>query len=93
MAQSYQVTCINKIDRASAHESIRRIGGPGWSMSQQEAIRQISAGESMFWGARAGVPSGWLVVARSAAGNLYVKTEADGEMPNNLLSLPECPAS
>lgn len=33
----------------------------------------------------------WVVVARSAAGNKYLKTEADGDAPNNLLSLPECP--
>lgn len=32
-----------------------------------------------------------VIVAKSAQGNLYIKTEADGEHPNNLLSLPECP--
>ena len=32
-----------------------------------------------------------LVVAKSAQGNKYVKTESDGDQPNNLLSLPECP--
>ncbi|MGO7416641.1 DUF3892 domain-containing protein [Rhizobium ruizarguesonis] len=29
--------------------------------------------------------------AKSAAGNKYLKTTADGDQPNNLLSLPECP--
>jgi hypothetical protein len=33
----------------------------------------------------------WVIVARSAAGNKYLKTQNDGEQPNNLLSLPECP--
>ena len=33
----------------------------------------------------------WVIVAKSAYGNKYLKTEADGEQPNNLLSLPECP--
>lgn len=32
-----------------------------------------------------------VVVAVSRFGNKYIKTEADGEQPNNLLSLPECP--
>ncbi len=32
-----------------------------------------------------------VVVAVSRYGNKYLKTEADGEQPNNLLSLPECP--
>lgn len=32
-----------------------------------------------------------VIVAESRYGNKYIKTEADGEQPNNLLSLPECP--
>ena len=32
-----------------------------------------------------------VIVATSRYGNKYLKTEADGEEPNNLLSLPECP--
>nr|WP_269474859.1 DUF3892 domain-containing protein [Serratia ureilytica] len=33
----------------------------------------------------------WVIVSNSAAGNKYLKTQNDGEQPNNLLSLPECP--
>lgn len=33
----------------------------------------------------------WLVVAVSRNGNKYVKTQNDGDQPNNLLKLPECP--
>nr|WP_301538770.1 DUF3892 domain-containing protein [Klebsiella pneumoniae] len=32
----------------------------------------------------------WVIVAVSASGNKYLKTQNDGEQPNNLLSLPEC---
>jgi hypothetical protein len=32
-----------------------------------------------------------VIVAVSRFGNKYLKTEADGAEPNNLLSLPECP--
>jgi hypothetical protein len=32
-----------------------------------------------------------VVVAVSRYGNKYIKTTADGEQPDNLLSLPECP--
>jgi hypothetical protein len=35
-----------------------------------------------------GQPSVWVVVATSQHGNKYIKTTADGEQPNNLLSLP-----
>ena len=31
-----------------------------------------------------------VIVAISRFGNKYLKTEADGEQPNNLLSLYEC---
>lgn len=31
-----------------------------------------------------------VITATSRYGNKYVKTEADGDEPNNLLSLPEC---
>jgi hypothetical protein len=33
----------------------------------------------------------WVIVAVSRLGHKYLKTEADGEQPDNLLSLPECP--
>ncbi|WP_257214308.1 DUF3892 domain-containing protein [Serratia marcescens] len=32
-----------------------------------------------------------MIVSNSAAGNKYLKTQNDGEQPNNLLSLPEWP--
>jgi hypothetical protein len=31
-----------------------------------------------------------VVVSVSRLGHKYIKTEADGEQPDNLLSLPEC---
>ena len=38
-----------------------------------------------------GGKSVWVIVAVSRFGNKYLNTEANGEDPNNLLSLPECP--
>ncbi|MFI5246011.1 MAG: DUF3892 domain-containing protein [Gemmatimonadales bacterium] len=32
----------------------------------------------------------WVIIA-THNGNEYLKTEADGVHPNNLLALPECP--
>jgi|GEM_PF-3975662 len=37
MASGYQITCANK----NQNGTIVRIGGVGWSYSQQEAIRKI----------------------------------------------------
>lgn len=96
MAVSVQVHCINKSDRYNAHERIINIGGVRpdgvrWKRSQPQAIQDIEAGTYAYYVAVSGQKIVWLVVAVSAWGNKYLKTEADGDQPNNLLALPECP--
>ncbi len=91
--QTAQITCINKDDRYDPYERITHIGGYGskrWKVSQQEAIKMIERGEWRFYVSVNG-RSVWVIVAESRFGNKYLKTEADGDEPNNLLSLPECP--
>ena len=94
MTDSAEIQCINKSDRDNAHERIRRVGGIAggsrWSITQEEAIALIENGKWTFFVRRNG-QSVRVVVAVSRFGNKYLKTEADGEQPNNLLSLPECP--
>ena len=94
MAANHQVMCINKTDRKSAHERISRIGGnksdgTPWRLTLADAIAGIEAGKWSFY-VSVGGKSVWVIIATSAAGHKYLKTEADGEQPNNLLSLPEC---
>jgi hypothetical protein len=89
-----QIMCINKTDRYSPHERIHSIGGihngSRWKMTQQDAISAIERGSYSFF-VSVGGRSVAVVVARSQYGNKYLKTVSDGEQPNNLLSLPECP--
>lgn len=90
-----RIQCINKSDRMNAHERIVRIGGVNqdgtrWSLELGDAIAGIEQGKWRFW-VSAGNSSAWVVVATSRYGHKYLKTTADGEMPDNLLSLPECP--
>jgi hypothetical protein len=96
MAQSVKISCINKTDRYNPHERIRSVGGINpdgsrWKMSQEQAIAAIEKGVYAFYVARPIGDRVAVIVARSAQGNKYLKTEADGEQPNNLLSLAECP--
>ncbi len=97
MAQNVQIHCINKSDRYNPHERILRIGGINqngtrWSMSQEKAIADTQSGTYKFYVAVSPQKSVWVIVATSPYGHLYLKTEADGDQPNNLLELPECPA-
>jgi hypothetical protein len=94
LAANHQIRCINKSDRYNAHERITHVGGISdntrWKLTQEKAIAGIEAGDWKFY-VSVGGESVWVVVACSRFGNKYLKTQNDGEHPNNLLSLPECP--
>jgi len=84
-----EITCINKDDRYNPYERITHVGGVGWRMTQRDAIDRIERREDTFFvnvrNDRVNV-----IVAISRFENKYLKTQADGDEPNNLLSLPEC---
>lgn len=98
MAASHEITCVNKSDRQNPHERITHVGGKtdaengggAWKITQEQAIQGIESRNWSFYVQRNGRRVN-VIVAKSRYGNKYLKTEADGEQPNNLLSLPECP--
>ncbi len=94
MPSRHEILCINKSDRNNPHERIVNIGGrnndgTAWKLSQEKAIEGIDRGDWEFFVQKGGTTTN-VVVAISRYGNKYLKTQADGEQPDNLLSLPEC---
>lgn len=94
MTTDHQVTCIIP-DADDADRRIDSIGGAtggsgggGWCIPLDEAIAGIENGTWRFW-THANGKSVWVIVAKRN-GKKYLKTEADGDEPNNLLSLPRC---
>jgi len=93
MTQSAQIMCINKNPREDRHHSITHVGGNAngqrWKITKDDAIGKIERREWSFYtlvnGHRAEV------VIATHMGRKYLKTTADHDTPDNLLSLPECP--
>ena len=88
---AYQVTCITKRGgHYNPHERIEYIGNEtaNWRLSEDAAIRKIQSGTDSFFtfvnGRRANV------IVAEHNGRKYLKTDADGYAPDNLLSLGEC---
>lgn len=95
MSTRLRIYCINKSDRFNAHERIISIGGTNtdssrWKLTQPDAIAGIENGKWSYYVTQGGRTVD-VIVAVSQFGNKYIKTVADGEQPDNLLSLPECP--
>lgn len=89
-----EIRCINKNPRNDPYTRITHVGGGGlqrWKYTLADAIRRIESGQEAFYVSRPRGDTVAVVVAVSRYGNKYLKTTADGDEPNNLLSLPECP--
>lgn len=88
-----QIKCINRTERMDPHERISHVGGyvtSQWKITLNDAIRKIESGEGAFivQAARGRVS---VFVAVSPSRQKYLKTELDGDQPDTLLRLPECP--
>ena len=95
MLEPVQVSCINKSARSEFHQRIWNIGGQNsdgsvWKLSESEAIAGIDARRWSFFVERApGDDVDVVIAARLSA--RYLTTPSDGEDPDVLLALPECP--
>lgn len=90
----YRVDCTTKLEK---HEHIVSLGcyGPGNSFhnfSEAEVITRIENNTDTFYSER---PDGHVaeVIVETRLGEKFLKTKPDGERPNNLDWLPDCPSN
>jgi len=88
-----QVTCITKPHPQSPHEHITHVGNPPqWVWPREDVITSIEAKTNTFFvrdpysGKRSEIG-----VVREPGKAPYLRTYADGNWNNNLLSLDQCP--
>lgn len=96
MADRVRVSCIRKTDRKNHWERISHIGGKNpdgksWLLTEEAAILGIEAKKWEFYVLVPPAPAVDVVIATGPSGRKYLKTAPDKDIPNNLLSLPECP--
>jgi hypothetical protein len=90
---TFRVTCKEK---HSLYERVASIGcaevgtGVFKRFTEDEAIQQIKKRIDSFYVEKPAGHRVWLIVA-VREGREYLKTETDGERPDNLLEQPECP--
>ena len=90
-----QVTCITKPHLLSPHEHITHLGNPAanWKWPREQVIASIEAKTNSFYvldpynRKRSDVG----VVYPGGGRAPFVRTHADGDWNNNLLSLNQCP--
>jgi hypothetical protein len=98
MAVNIQVSCIKKRgNHYDPHERIEGLGGvyngQRWYLPEDTIITEIEKPDATRqWNfyTSVGGHSAWVIVANHE-GRKYLKTEADGYSPDNLLALDDCP--
>ena len=84
-----QITCINKMPRDNPYEGISHLGNSNGKWTRQQVIDWIEEKSNTFYTLVNG-NRGNIGVVNGPNGK-YLRTYADGEWNDNLLSLPECP--
>jgi hypothetical protein len=95
--KEFEVTCINKPDRSSAHEHITHIGNTAdqWRLTREAAIQRIDSKQEAFYTVDRTTGRRLYIRVVRGDGNKapYLRTYADGKWNDNLLALAECNGS
>ena len=89
-----RIECASRRARDGS-QRITHVGGSGkdgarWKISHEDAVRGIESGNASYY-CDAGGQSYLVIVASDKAGAKFIKTVIDGDVPDSLLKLPECP--
>jgi Protein of unknown function (DUF3892) len=90
-----EVQCVTRSKSENAHECIQYLGGVDyngkrWQKTVPEAILEMRQRGVHFY-VTEGEHEVPLVITTDKSGHRYLRTQADGDKPDHLLSLPECP--
>jgi len=87
-----QISCVEKVDHDNVHERIRfisgRYSGVKWRLCSVDAIKLMERGKYSFYVISGGRETDVVVATKN--GTKYLKTETDGDAPDNLLALSDC---
>jgi hypothetical protein len=88
----YRITCTTKLEK---HEHVVDLGcystdNSYFRFTEAEVISRIESGQDTFYTER---PNGHVaeVIVFELKGEKFLRTKPDGELPNNLDWLPDCP--
>ena len=84
-----QITCIRKPDTDNRHEAITHVGDGQRVWAKGDVINSIDNKEHTFYTMTNGRQAN-VGVVRETGKAPYLRTHADGQWNNNLLSLPQC---
>ena len=92
--ETLQVMCVQRRHHSNPCERIVAIGGvrhdgSRWHLTELQAITAIKTGAAHFFVPAAGRTTRIVVDHQKA--REYLKTQDDGEAPEGLLDLPDCP--
>lgn len=91
-----RITQVRKPNRPSTHEHITHVGNVNnstvnWVWPRADVIASINAGTNTFYVFEGGKRSEVGVVNPNVGRSPFLRTHADGQWNDNLLSLPELP--
>jgi hypothetical protein len=86
---TYYATCHTP-DNFDLDRRIQGLGGAGWWWNIDTIITMIDQGHVFYTSPPNGVGRKIIVAVHPTSRRRYLKTEADGFVPNNILALPLC---